>query len=222
VGLAGRQRAGRASQWGPLQGVRSAGQPGGGSHARVPAGGRRERRAACGLSHGSPARAARPRRPPAAAARGREQCQAPLAAARVPSNRRSVLSSCIIISLSGSRHNHAHELTTPDYAISTLTAADSSGQLGTLLTWHGGARRVPGHHTRAFSTPRPLGLPATQRAAHLAVAQLGVVHADGQAARVRAAGSKCIRLHTDAAHLQLDPRRRARVRALACATAPAP
>ncbi len=185
--------------------------------------GRRERRAACGLSHGSPARAARPRRPPAAAARGREQCQAPLAAARVPKNRRSALLSCILISLSGSRHNLAHELTTSDYAISTLTAADSRGAARHSLDMAWGSPPPSPDTTHAPSPHHaPLGRPAAQRARHLAVAQLGVVHADGQAARVRAARSKRVRLHADAAHLQLDPRRRARVRALACATAPAP
>jgi len=152
---------GQATGWariavGPLARSSVSGAAGRGSHARVPAGGRRERRAACGLSHGSPARAARPRRPPAAAARGREQCQAPLAAARVPKNRRSALLSCILISLSGSRHNLAHELTTSDYAISTLTAADSRGAARHSLdmAWGSPPRpRTP--HTRLLHATPP-------------------------------------------------------------------
>ena len=51
---------------------------------------------------------------------------------------------------------------------------------------------------------------------HLAVAQLGMMHADRQAARVWSAPAERVRLQAQAAHLQLHPRRRPGMRTLAC------
>ena len=58
------------------------------------------------------------------------------------------------------------------------------------------------------------------RKGYLAVAQLGMVHADRQAARVCAAPAERVRLYAQAAHLQLHPRRRPRMRTLACTHMP--
>jgi len=81
--------------------------------------------------HAPPGRAAlRPRLRPGASSVRRH-----LVAAQLSSNRSSARLPCILLSVSGCTHNQAAlELTTPGYAISTLTASDSSGQHGALFT----------------------------------------------------------------------------------------